>query len=375
MKVALKLAVLGLILSMVSGCSRTVVVKIGVVAPMSGSLAQYGKDMANGAQTAVDEMNANKFSIGGKQAKFELVVEDDKASPEEGKLAAKRLVDAGVVAIFGHFNSGVSIAAAPIYAAAGIPQLSVSTNPKYTRMNLKTTFRITADDIQQGATIGKLISEQLRAKSIYTLDDKTTFGIGLVEEVSKILNARNMSAPHHSIDPNAADYPEIANTIIGSKADVVFFGGDEGVGLPLLSALRKAGSNAKFVAADAMCAPSTVKNAKGTADAYFYCTVAGVPPSWLSAGIDFTQQYKAKFGQPGPYATLSYDGIHVLAQAMQEAQSSDPEKYLPALAKGSFNGKIQGPVEFDSKGDLKDGGTVVIYQSISGVLTEQRDFL
>ena len=130
-----------------SACSRQVTVKIGVVGPMSGPLAAFGKDMAKGAEVAMDEMNKDAFIVGGKRAHFELLVEDDKASADEGKAAAKRLIDAGVVAVFGHLNSGVSIAAAPLYAAAGIPQLSVSTNPKYTRMGLKTTFRITADDI------------------------------------------------------------------------------------------------------------------------------------------------------------------------------------------------------------------------------------
>ena len=90
-------------------------------------------------------------------------------------------------------------------------------------------------------------------------------------------------------------------------------------GVPLLRTLRKAGSNAKFVAADAMCDASAVRDAQGAADRNFFCTVAGVPPSWLSAGIGFTEMYKARFGAPGAYSTLAYDGIHILAQAMQEA--------------------------------------------------------
>ena len=363
-----------LALSLLTACSRQVNVKIGVVAPMTGSLAQYGKDIAHGAEIAVDELNSDQFTINGKRAHFELVVEDDKASPDEGKAAARRLIDAGVAGVFGHFNSGVSIAAAPFYSAAGIPQLSVSTNPKYTRMGLKTTFRIAADDIEQGATLGKLINEKLRAKSIYMVDDRTTFGIGLAEEVAKVLKAKNIDPPHDSVEAKTADFAALAQKIKDSNADVVFFGGDEGVGLPLLKALRKAGSNAKFVAADAMCDRSTIKNAEGSADRNYYCTIAGVPPSWLSAGIGFTQLYKTKFGAPGPYSTLAYDGIHVFAQAMQEANSVKPETYLPTLAKGSFDGKIQGSVEFDSKGDIKDG-TVVIYQSIGGQLTEQRNLL
>ena len=370
----MRIAYVAMALSLLGACSRRVTVKIGVVAPMSGALAQYGKDIAHGAEIAVDELNADQFTIGKRKAHFELVIDDDKANPDEGKAAARRLIDAGVVGVFGHFNSGVSIAAAPLYAEAGIPQLSVSTNPKYTRMGLKTTFRITADDIEQGATLGRLISEKLRAKSIYMVDDRTTFGIGLVEEVDKIFNQKRIDAPRESVDPKAADYAALAKKIMEKDADVVFFGGDEAVGLPLLKALHKAGSNAKFVAGDAMCDASTIKAAEGNADSNFYCTIAGVPPSWLSAGIGFTQLYKAKFGEPGAYSTLAYDGIHVLAQAMQQANSSDPATYLPELAKGSFDGKIQGTVEFDSKGDIKDG-TVVIYQSIGGQLREQRNLL
>lgn len=359
-----------LALGLLTACSRELTVKIGVVAPMTGQLAQYGRDIASGAQTAADELNKDRFTINGRRAHFELVIEDDKASPEEGKLAAQRLIDAKVGAVFGHFNSGVTIPASLLYAKAGIPQLSASTNPKYTRQGLKTAFRITADDIQQGATLGLLISGKLHAKSVYMVDDTTTFGAGLVAEVAKVFTAKNIVPPHESVNQKTADYPALAQKIKEANADVVFFGGDQGVGLPLLRELRKSGSTAKYVVADAMCDTSTVKDAAGDADSNYYCTIAGVPPSWLSAGTDFTQLYTAKYGAPGPYSTLAYDGIHILAQAMQEANSSDPATYLPFLAKGSFDGKVQGSVEFDAKGDIKDG-TVVTYQSIGGQLVEQ----
>ena len=341
---------------------------------MTGTLASMGKDIANGAQVAVDELNSDHFSIGRKRARFELVIEDDRASPEEGKAAAKRLLDAGVVAVFGHLNSGVSIAAAPLYAAAGIPQLSVSTNPQYTRMGLKTAFRITADDIQQGSTLARLIGEKLRTKSLYLVDDRTTFGVGIADEVERGVKGKRLQAVRESIDGKDANYEELARKITHTNADVVFFGGDQATGLPLLKALRKAGSTASFVVADAMCDTSAIQSAEGTANSNYYCTVAGVPPSWLSSGIEFVNMYKARFGAPGAYSTLSYDGIHILAQAMQEAGAPQPETYLPVLAKAALSGKIQGTIEFDSKGDIKDG-TVVIYQSIGGQLIEQRNLL
>ncbi|MDP3844708.1 MAG: branched-chain amino acid ABC transporter substrate-binding protein [Oxalobacteraceae bacterium] len=361
-------------LTLLGACSREVSVKIGVAAPMSGPLAQYGKDIAHGAEVAVDELNKDFFMIDGKRARFELAIEDDKAVPAEGKIAAKRLIDAKVQAVFGHFNSGVTIAAAPLYAGAGIPQLSVSTNPKYTRMGLKTAFRITADDIAQGAALGHLIQKKLRPKSVYLVDDGTLFGAGLAAEVSKALTSGKIAIQHDSIDGNSADFALQAQKIIESSANIVFFGGDEATGMPLLKALRKAGSSAKYVAGDAMCDASTIKHAEGSGDNDFYCSLAGVPPSWLSAGIAFTELYKTRFGVPGAYSALAYDGIHLFAQAMQRANSTEPKVYLPEISRESFNGKIQGSLSFDDKGDIRDG-TIVIFESINGTLTEQRNML
>lgn len=364
-----------LALCALSACSRQVDVKLGVAAPMSGALAQYGKDIAQGAQVAVDELNADNFTIDGKRAHFELVIEDDKATPTDGKAAAQRLIDAKVNGVFGHFNSGITIPTSEMYAKAGIPQLSVSTNPKYTRQGLKTAFRITADDVQQGNALGVMITDKLHGKSVYMIDDTTTFGVGLAEEVDKVLKNKNLTAPHDSVSAKTADYPALVQKIKDSKADVVFFGGDEAVGIPLLRELRKTDTTTKFVVGDAMCDASAIKAAQGDANNNYYCTVAGVPPSWLSAGAGFIDLYKKKYGTgPGSYSTLAYDGIYILAEAMQEANSADPATYLQTLAKGSFDGKIQGSVEFDNKGDVKDG-TVVIFQSIGGELTEQRTLL
>lgn len=360
--------------SLVTACSRQVTVKIGVAGPMSGSLAQYGNDIAHGAQVAVDELNRDLFTIDGKRARFELLVEDDKGSPEEGKAAAKRLVDAGVAAVFGHFNSGVTIAAAPLYAAANIPQMTVSTNPQYTRMGFKTTFRIAADDIQQGAALGHLIHQKLHAKTVFMIDDRTTFGVGLADEVLKALQQGKVEAARASVDEQTVDYAQLTQKIKSANPDVVFFGGDAALGLPLLKAMREAESTAKFVAGDAMCDATTIKQAAGAADRDYYCSDTGVPPSWLSAGIEFKQMYKAKYGEPGSGASMSYDGIHIFAQAMQRANSVEPKSYLPEMTKESFDGKIQGSVQFDSKGDIKDG-TIVIYESVKGQLTEKRNLL
>ena len=147
--------------------AQDMIVKIGHVGPTSGGIAHLGKDNENGARMAIDDLNAKGVTIGGKKVKFELIAEDDAADPKQGTAVANKLVDAKVNGVIGHLNSGTSIPASKIYSDAGIPQISPSaTNPKYTRQGFKTTFRVVADDVQLGGTLGRYAVKELKGKSI-----------------------------------------------------------------------------------------------------------------------------------------------------------------------------------------------------------------
>jgi len=359
-----------------AACSpEEVNIKIGVALPLSGPIAQFGKDGVNGAQIAVDELNSDrKFTINGKHPTITLVPMDDKSDPETGKQVAQALIAQKVSAVYGDLNSGVTIPASALYAQAGIPQISPSTNPLYTRQGFKTTFRILADDYMQGAAIVTLLTEKLHAKSIYVVDDGSPFGTGLADEVSKDLTAKTITAPHDRVNPQNPDYATLMQKIKDSKADVVFFGGDEGSGLPVIKEIRKADPTIKIVTGDALCDVSTIKHAGGIIDSNYFCTIAGIPTSWQFGGNLFTRMYKDKYGTPGAFSIPAYDAIHILTQAMKKANSSDPAVYLPFMTKGPYDGKIQGTVDFDSKGDLKDG-TVVTYQAIGGKLSDDPNLI
>ena len=136
--------------------AQDMVVKIGHVGPTSGGIAHLGKDNENGARMAIDELNAKGTTIGGKKVKFELLAEDDAGDPKQGTAVAQKLVDSKVNGVIGHLNSGTTIPASKLYSDAGIPQISPSaTNPKYTRQGFKTTFRVVADDVHLGGTLGR----------------------------------------------------------------------------------------------------------------------------------------------------------------------------------------------------------------------------
>ena len=139
------------------------VVKIGHVGPISGAIAHLGKDNENGARLPIEELNAKGLTIGGKKIRFELLAEDDAADPKQGTAAAQKLIDQKISGVIGHLNSGTTIPASKLYSDAGIPQISPSaTNPKYTRQGYKTTFRVVADDVHLGGTLGRYAVKDLK---------------------------------------------------------------------------------------------------------------------------------------------------------------------------------------------------------------------
>src|SRR3954467_9351702 len=163
-------------------------IKIGHVAPLTGGIAHLGKDNENGARLAIEEANAAKLKIDGKEAKFTLVAEDDQADPKVGTTVAQKLVDAKVAGVVGHLNSGTTIPASAIYSQAGIPMITGSaTNPKLTEQGFKVTFRTVGRDDQQGPAIASYLAVNAKPKVVAVIDDATAYGEGIANEVEKTL--------------------------------------------------------------------------------------------------------------------------------------------------------------------------------------------
>jgi branched-chain amino acid transport system substrate-binding protein len=336
------------------------VVKIGHVGPLSGAIAHLGKDNENGARMAIEELNAEGVNIGGKKVTLELLAEDDAADPKQGTAVAQKLVDAKVVGVIGHLNSGTTIPASALYSAAGIPQISPSaTNPKYTRQGFKTTFRVVADDTQLGGTLGKYAVGTLKGKSIAVIDDRTAYGQGVAEEFAKAVEAAGgkVVAKEFTTD-KATDFNSILTTIKGKKPDVVFFGGMDAVAGPMLKQMKSLGIKAKFMGGDGICSTELVKlGGDAIADDQVYCAEAGgVEGEGKAAMEDFKTKFKTKFGTDVQvYAPYVYDSLKLMVAAMVKAGSSDPVKYLPVLAATADYKGVTGPITFDEKGDIKNG--------------------
>ena len=340
--------------------AQDMIIKIGHVGPTSGGIAHLGKDNENGARMAIDELNAKGVMIGGKKAKFELLAEDDAGDPKQGTAVAQKLVDSKVNGVIGHLNSGTTIPASKIYSDAGIPQISPSaTNPKYTRQGFKTAFRVVADDVHLGGTLGRYTVKELKAKSIAVIDDRTAYGQGVAEEFTKAVKASGgaIAATQFTTD-KATDFTAILTSIKAAKPDVVFFGGMDAVAGPMIRQMKQLGINAKFVGGDGICTGELPKLAAGAlADSQVVCAEAGGVEGSQKAGMDeFRTKYKAKFGvEVLLYAPYVYDAVNVMAAAMVKANSADPKMYLPVMAKTDGYKGVTGTIAFDEKGDIKNG--------------------
>ena len=336
------------------------VVKIGHVAPLSGAIAHLGKDNENGARLAIEELNAKGISIGGKKVKFELLAEDDAADPKQGAAAAQKLADQKVSGVVGHLNSGTSIPASKIYSDAGIPQISPSaTNPKYTRQGYKTTFRVVADDVHLGGTLGRYAVQKLGAKNIAVIDDRTAYGQGVADEFQKAAKAAGATIVGREFTTDkATDFTAILTTIKGKKPDAIFFGGMDAVAGPMIKQMKALGLNAKFLGGDGICTGELFKLSGETiAESQVFCAEAGgVEGPQEKVLSDFKAKYKKRFNADVQlYAPYVYDAVNVMAAAMVKANSSDPAKYLPVLAKTSDYKGVTGNIGFDEKGDVKNG--------------------
>jgi branched-chain amino acid transport system substrate-binding protein len=359
MKMKMKLvavAALATIAGVVS--AQDMVVKIGHVAPISGSQASYGKDNENGARMAIEDLNAKGVTIGGKKVKLELVAEDDGADPKQGAAVAQKLCDAKVAGIAGHLNSGTTIPASKIYNDCGIPHVTPSaTNPNLTKPGYKTTFRLLANDLALGAGLAFYAADALKLKRIAIIDDRTAYGQGVAEVFKKTALTKGITIVDDQFTTDkSVDFMSILTAIKAKNPDGVFYGGMDPQAGPMLRQMEQLGmANVKYFGGDGICTQDLIKQAGGakTLD-NVVCAEGGASLEKMPGGVEWKKRYDAKYpGQFQVYSPYTYDAVNVLVAAMVAAGSADPKVYLPKLAATNYKG-ITTNVQFEANGELKN---------------------
>lgn len=338
--------------------AQDMVVKIGHVAPISGSQASYGKDNENGARMAIEDLNTAGTMIGGKKVKFELVAEDDAADPKQGAAVAQKLCDAKVAGVAGHLNSGTTIPASKIYNDCGIPMVTPSaTNPNLTKPGYKTTFRLLANDNALGAGLAFYAADTLKLKRIAIIDDRTAYGQGVAAVFKKTAAEKGIAIVDDQFTTDkSVDFMSILTAIKAKKPDGVFFGGMDPQAGPMLRQMEQLGmTNVKYFGGDGICTMELIKQSGGakTLDNVI-CAEGGASLEKMPGGAAWKKRYDAKYpGQFQIYSPYVYDAVHVLVEAMKAAGSADPKVYLPKLAATNYKG-VTTNVQFEANGELKN---------------------
>ena len=349
--------VLALGVLLLSACNRIPdTVKIGVAQPLTGGAAALGQDLLNGVQMAVREINRDGLKIDGKPVTLEVVAMDDRADPEVGKQVAQQLVDAGVVAAIADLNSGVSIAAAPIYAAANVPQLAISTNPTFTELNLPTTFRLVANDNLQARAMGSFAIDRPNAKRFALVDDGTPYGKGLSEGVARELeNAKRNLVLRQSLDDKTTDMQALAQRIKSESVDVLLTSLNDYQMLPLLDALKEIDYlQLTVVGADTLKTNAMRKGSDMVR--HFYVTSPVLGAEEFIAGAPFLAKYQDAYKTTPAYgAQYTYDAVYVLVGAMRRAASVDPKKLTQTLRTFDGYAPVTGSMKWDQKGEQRYG--------------------
>ncbi len=342
---------------------ETTIVKLGSVAPLTGPQAHLGKDNDNGVRLAVEEVNATGLTIGGKKVKFEVISEDDQADPKTATIVAQRLVDAQVKAVIGHLNSGTTIPASKIYFDAGIPQVSPSaTAIAYTAQKFNTAYRVMTNDSQQGRVLGNFAAKQ--AKKIAIIDDRTAYGQGLADEFEKAAKAGGAEIVGREYTTHTStDFLSILTAAKAKNPELLFYGGMDAQAAPMIKQLKQLGIKAQFLGGDGAQSAEFIKLAGPQAEGAI-ASSPGLPITEMPGGKAFADKFTSKYGKIQIYAPYAYDATFAVINAMKAADSTEPSKYLPELAKTNFAG-VTGPISFDEKGDVK-GEAVTLYKVTSG---------
>ncbi|MBC7645974.1 MAG: branched-chain amino acid ABC transporter substrate-binding protein [Pseudopedobacter sp.] len=341
------------------------IITVGLMAPLSGSLAGLGAEVRNAASLTLVQARLEFRKLG-----FDLRLKsyDDQASDVEGRKKAQAAIeDPFTLIMVGAINSGVTIPVSDVLAPAHLGMVSpASTNPKVTDRGLKNINRIVARDDDQGPAGANFITDTLGAKSVFVVDDGTTYGKGLSEQVLPLVKTRGLSVKGAVSTVERKNFKSVVDAVIVAKPDVVYFGGENDTGAPFIKQLREAGVNAQFVGADALDAADFKKQAGDAAKGvYFTATVA--PPASYSGAKTFSDTFKRRYSsEVTGFGILGYDAMQVALKALKDAIELNDGKrpsriqVESALRKVRAPGLLTGDIRFNSAGDRIDSTIFIL---------------
>jgi branched-chain amino acid transport system substrate-binding protein len=336
-------------------------IKIATQSPLSGGQAALGEGIKLGTQLAVEKFKGNLEKAG---FKVELVPFDDQAKPDVGVANAKNIIaDKDIMVVIGHLNSGVAIPSSEVYKEDNLPMISpANTNEKVTDRGYPNINRVCGRDDVQGPVGGEFAATSLKAKSVYILHDKTTYGQGVAEAFKADVEKKGVKVVGFEGTEEKSNFDPMITPIRAKNPDLVYFGGIYDQGAPFFKQAREKGVKAKFLGLDGLDSSDFVKIGGKSVVGTYYTTAAA--PASSAQAKQFGEEFKKKFSKnPEPYAAESYVATAIAIKALEDVtkggKAPSREAVASAIRKVKYSG-MTGSIEFDDKGDPKKASYYVM---------------
>ncbi len=344
-----------------SGDAR--VLKIGGMGPLTGENASYGISVRNGAQIAVDEINANGGVNG---MTLELVFEDDEASPEKAKNAFSALMDKGIHVMLGATTTDATIALGELTQKENMLQITPSGSgqdcTKYDN-----AFRICFTDPLQGTAMADYIYTEMNLTKVAIIyDTSNDYSKGITEAFEAEFAAKGGTiVTKQSFGSSDVDFTAQLNNVKNSGADAVFISAYYQKVSAILQQATKIGLELPYFGCDGWDGVlKQLGDDAGLAEGAIFLTPFAANEE-DAAVQSFVSAYKAKYGGavPDQFAADAYDGVYVIKAALEEAGVNDSTKIdnqvlIDAMTKISVKG-LTGDMSFDKSGEPNKAAKVV----------------
>ncbi|MEU5880284.1 branched-chain amino acid ABC transporter substrate-binding protein [Spirillospora sp. NPDC047279] len=343
---------------------------IGMDIPLTGDSAEIGPYMKNGAQLAIDEINARGGVLGGR--KLKLRTEDDACDPKLAVAAASKLVSAGITMSVGGYCSTATLPTLPVFDKAKIPLITIANSAQIYQQGLKHVFLINGTGDQQAAA-GLTWLAKDGARRVAVMHDNTSYSRDIAERAVAELDEPGGpdKATLEVVTPKETDFAAAVTSVLRTRPDYVFWTGYYAEGGLLIRQFRAAGYKGRFLVGDGSVATGLVKIAGGANAEGVYATMCPTPGT-IPGASGWIARYRKSFGaEPGPYSTQAYDGIRLAAEALGKAGSTDGGALVAALERINGFPMFSGPLRFTPQHTISGGFEIQVVRGGRFVLQDR----
>ncbi len=360
-------------------------IRIGGSFALTGPIPDPGKDIRQGAEIAIDDLNA----AGGLEGfMFDLVAEDGACDGTQGtNVGNKFAADETIVAVTGGTCSGETFGLIPILLEARIPFVSPSaTNPDITSSDCDVCNRVALSDALQGVVDADFAFSDLGVTKVAVVHDNSDYGKGLAEIFQNhILALGGEVTNFEGVQVGDTDFRALLAKVGANGPEFIFFGGySTEAGLIAQQMTEAPGlENTLFMSDDGAYTRQYLDAAGEAAEGTYVSFVAGADAEAMNA--DFDAKYLDKYGVSpddlGPFHGQSYDSVKLIAAAIKEVALVDSggnlvidrEELISAIrAVEGFDG-LTGMIKCDEVGECGAGG-VQIFQVEGGAFNQIAGF-